>query len=82
MRIEFITGLMLPSSCFIAIKIISITGCYPTWVNQRDLYQDRVCCVGGIPDSGQFDTVLVVDVDEEFESVIGQGDEMLQRCFC
>ena len=27
--------------------------------------------------SGQFDTVLVVDVDEEFESVIGQGDEML-----
>jgi len=30
-------------------------------------FQDRVCCVGGIPDSGQFDTVLVVDVDEEFE---------------
>ncbi|OUW39981.1 MAG: hypothetical protein CBD35_02190 [Verrucomicrobia bacterium TMED175] len=40
-------------------------------------FQDRVCCVGGIPDSGQLDTVLVVDVDEEFESVIGQGDEML-----
>ena len=40
-------------------------------------FQDRVCCVGGIPGSGQFDTVLVVDVDEEFESVIGQGDEML-----
>jgi diadenylate cyclase len=40
-------------------------------------FQDRVCCIGGIPDSGQLDTVLVVDVDEEFESVIGQGDEML-----
>ncbi len=40
-------------------------------------FQDRVCCVGGIPDSGQLDTILVVDVDEEFESVIGQGDEML-----
>ena len=40
-------------------------------------FQDRVCCVGGIPDSGQLDTVLVVDVDEEFESVIGQGAEML-----
>ena len=45
----------------------------------RDIFgfQDRVCCIGGIPGSGQFDTVLVVDVDEEFESVIGQGDEML-----
>ena len=40
-------------------------------------FQDRVCCIGGIPESGQLDTVLVVDVDEEFESVIGQGDEML-----
>ena len=39
-------------------------------------FQDRVCCIGGIPDS-TLDTVLVVDVDEEFESVIGQGDEML-----
>jgi DNA integrity scanning protein DisA with diadenylate cyclase activity/mannitol/fructose-specific phosphotransferase system IIA component (Ntr-type) len=45
----------------------------------RDIFgfQDRVCCVGGIPGSGQLDTVLVVDVDEEFESVIGQGEDML-----
>jgi DNA integrity scanning protein DisA with diadenylate cyclase activity len=40
-------------------------------------FQDRVCCIGGIPNSGQLDTVLVVDVDEEFESVIGHGEEML-----
>ena len=40
-------------------------------------FQDRVCCVGGIPQSGQLDTVLVVDVDEEFESVIGHGEDML-----
>ena len=45
----------------------------------RDIFgfQDRVCCIGGIPNSGQLDTVLVVDVDEEFESVIGHGEEML-----
>jgi DNA integrity scanning protein DisA with diadenylate cyclase activity/mannitol/fructose-specific phosphotransferase system IIA component (Ntr-type) len=45
----------------------------------RDIFgfQDRVCCVGGIPGSGQLDTVLVVDVDEEFESVIGHGEDML-----
>ena len=40
-------------------------------------FQDRVCCIGGIPDSGQLDTVLVVDVDEEFESVIGHEEDML-----
>ena len=40
-------------------------------------FQDRVCCIGGIPNSGQLDTILVVDVDEEFESVIGHGEEML-----
>ena len=28
-------------------------------------FQDRVCCIGGIPDSGQLDTILVVDVDED-----------------
>jgi len=45
----------------------------------RDIFgfQDRVCCIGGIPGSGQLDTVLVVDVDEEFESVIGHGEDML-----
>ena len=47
----------------------------------RDIFgfQDRVCCVGGIPGSGQLDTVLVVDVDEEFESVIGHGEDMLPQ---
>jgi len=40
-------------------------------------FKDRVCCVGGIPQSGQLDTVLVVDVDEEFESVIGHEEDML-----
>ena len=33
--------------------------------------------MGGIPQSGQLDTVLVVDVDEEFESVIGHEEDML-----
>ena len=40
-------------------------------------FKDRVCCIGGIPESGQLDTVLVVDVSEEFESVIGQEEDML-----
>ena len=51
------------------------------WAHRHFWLPDRVCCIGGIPGSGQFDTVLVVDVDEEFESVIGQGDEMLPRRF-
>ncbi len=39
--------------------------------------EDRVCCIGGIPGSGQLDTLLVVEVDEEFESVVAPGEEML-----
>ncbi len=40
-------------------------------------FEDRVCCIGGIPGSGQLDTVLVVEVDEEFESVIARDEELL-----
>lgn len=40
-------------------------------------FEDRVCCIGGIPGSGQLDTVLVVDVKEEFDTVIAQDEAML-----
>jgi len=40
-------------------------------------FEERVCCIGGIPGSGQLDTVLVVEVDEEFESVVAHGEELL-----
>jgi diadenylate cyclase len=32
--------------------------------------EDTVCCVGGAPKSNLLDTILVVDVDKEFQSVI------------
>jgi DNA integrity scanning protein DisA with diadenylate cyclase activity/mannitol/fructose-specific phosphotransferase system IIA component (Ntr-type) len=37
-------------------------------------YADRLCCVGGIPGSNQLDTVCVVDVAREFQSVITRED--------
>ncbi len=38
-------------------------------------FTDRVCCVGGIAGSNQFDTIVVVDVDKEFHSLLtGQAD--------
>ncbi len=38
-------------------------------------YNDRVCCVGGIAGSNQFDTVVVVDVEREFQSLMtGHAD--------
>jgi DNA integrity scanning protein DisA with diadenylate cyclase activity/mannitol/fructose-specific phosphotransferase system IIA component (Ntr-type) len=37
-------------------------------------YADRLCCVGGIPGSNQLDTVCVVDVEREFQSVITRED--------
>lgn len=38
-------------------------------------FNDRLCCVGGIADSNQFDTIAVVDVEREFQSLMsGQAD--------
>jgi diadenylate cyclase len=37
-------------------------------------YADRLCCVGGLPGSNQFDTICVIDVEREFQSVITRED--------
>ena len=38
-------------------------------------FNDRVCCVGGIAASNQFDTVVVVDVEREFQTLLtGHAD--------
>jgi len=38
---------------------------------------DRICCVGGIPQSNQFDTIVVVDVEREFQAVFAKQQGML-----
>lgn len=45
----------------------------------RDIfkYNDRLCCIGGIPQSNQFDTIVVVDIEREFQSVFTRQTDML-----
>jgi DNA integrity scanning protein DisA with diadenylate cyclase activity/mannitol/fructose-specific phosphotransferase system IIA component (Ntr-type) len=38
---------------------------------------DRLCCVGGMPQSNQFDSVSVIDVEREFQTMLVQNSEML-----
>lgn len=38
---------------------------------------ERLCCVGGLPQSNQFDTLVVVDVEREFQSVFTRQSDML-----
>ena len=38
---------------------------------------ERICCVGGLPQSNQFDTVVVVDVEREFQSVLTSQSDVL-----
>ena len=38
---------------------------------------DRLCCVGGLPQSNQFDSITVVDVEREFQTMLMQKSEML-----
>ena len=40
-------------------------------------HSDRLCCVGGIPASNQLDTLLVVDIEREFQSVIDRDHDLL-----
>ena len=40
-------------------------------------YNDLICCVGGIPRSNQMDTIVVVDVEREFHSVITREADLL-----
>jgi len=38
-------------------------------------FNDRICCVGGIAGSNQFDTLVIVDVEREFQTLLtGQTD--------
>ena len=38
---------------------------------------DRLCCVGGLPQSNQFDSITVVDVEREFSTMLFHKSEML-----
>jgi diadenylate cyclase len=38
-------------------------------------FRDRICCLGGVTGSNQFDTLVVVDVEREFQSLMtGHAD--------
>lgn len=43
-------------------------------------YNDRICCVGGVAQSNQFDTIVVVDVERELQSVLTRQRDMLPAC--
>ena len=39
------------------------------------VFSDRVCCIGGMAGSNQFDTIVVVDVEKEFQALLtGHAD--------
>ena len=40
-------------------------------------YNDRICCLGGLPSSNQLDTMVIVDVEQEFQSVLTRDAELL-----
>jgi DNA integrity scanning protein DisA with diadenylate cyclase activity/mannitol/fructose-specific phosphotransferase system IIA component (Ntr-type) len=40
-------------------------------------HSDRLCCVGGIPASNQLDTLMVIDIEREFQSVIDRDNDLL-----
>ena len=40
-------------------------------------FNDRICCVGGMAGSNQFDTIVVVDVEKEFQTLLSGSADLL-----
>jgi len=40
-------------------------------------FKDRLCCIGGLADSNQLDTIVVVDVEKEFSTLLSGHAELL-----
>ena len=40
-------------------------------------FNDRICCVGGMAGSNQFDTIVVVDVEKEFQTLLTGSADLL-----
>lgn len=40
-------------------------------------FNDRICCVGGLPGSNQFDSIIIIDVEKEFRSVLTDQGNIL-----
>ncbi len=38
---------------------------------------DKICCVGGIPGSDQFDTLVVVDMKQEFQALLAERENFV-----
>ena len=37
----------------------------------------RICCIGGIPQSNQFDSIVVVDIEREFRNLLAIDEQVL-----
>lgn len=42
-------------------------------------HTDRLCCIGGLPSSNQLDSIVVVDIEREFQSVIDRDNDLLPK---
>jgi len=40
-------------------------------------FSDRICCLGGLTGSNQFDTLVVVDVEREFQTLLANHGDLL-----
>lgn len=38
---------------------------------------DKICCIGGIPNSDQFDTLIVIDMQHEFQALLAERDNFM-----
>jgi len=42
-------------------------------------FDDKLCCIAGIPNTNQFDTIVVVDIAKEFQTVFNHQADILPK---
>jgi diadenylate cyclase len=42
-------------------------------------YNDRLCCLGGLPGTGEFDTLVVLDLEREFQAFFARTLDILPK---
>ena len=42
-------------------------------------HNEKICCIGGLPDSNRLDTILIVDVNREIQSVFSNQADILPK---
>ena len=75
------------STCVLPVRLFSIgrlsqlrSAILLALIHNYVRYDEKICCLGGIAGSNRLDTIVIVDVKREIQSVFSQQSDILPPC--